>query len=94
MLIDGRKFMKLRAEDGDDWYFHVKNPVQPERVIMMMDPCVSFYFSAITGIHSVYMYDKSLITALNICSKQKNVCMLYVVYIGCSKKIGTTFSRT
>lgn len=39
---NNRKFMKMHAEEGEDWHFKVKNPIKPEKeVIIMMDPCVS-----------------------------------------------------
>ena len=34
--------MKMHLEEGEDWHFQVKNPMKPEKeVIVMMDPCVS-----------------------------------------------------
>ena len=39
---NNRKFMKMHAEEGEDWHFKVKNPIKPEKeVIIMMDPCES-----------------------------------------------------
>ena len=78
---NNRKFMKLHAEEGDDWYFHVKNPVQPEKeVIMMMDPCVSYFYSGILQ----YTYDmiSALIRILDIRSKQTKNMYAYTIYTG------------
>ena len=37
-----RKSIKLHVEEGEDWHFQVKNPIKPEKeVIITMDPCVS-----------------------------------------------------
>ena len=77
---NNRKFMKLHAEEGDDWYFHVKNPVQPEKeVIMMMDPSVSYFYS---GILQYTCMISALITTLYICSKQTKNMYAYTIYTG------------
>ena len=39
---NNRKFMKTHTEEGEDWHFEVKNPMKPEKeVIIMMGSCVS-----------------------------------------------------